>query len=62
MLFVSPERLPLSRRGAMAIGKLSAGCGAALMAFARDNREATLSPSGVTHGDIAADMSVLVKG
>ena len=31
MLFVSPERLPLPRRGAMAIGKLPAGCGAALL-------------------------------
>jgi protein SCO1/2 len=58
--------MPISRR---VPAKKSAGAGrysvdhfAAVMAYGRDNRLATLYPSGVTPGDIAADMSVLVKG
>jgi hypothetical protein len=35
---------------------------AAVMAYGRDNRLATLYPSGVTPGEIAADLQVLVKG
>ena len=43
-------------------GRYSVDHFAAVMAFGRDNRLATLYPSGVTPGDIATDMSVLVKG
>jgi protein SCO1/2 len=58
--------MPISRR---VPSKKSAGAGrysvdhfAAVMAFGRDDRLATLYPSGVTPGDIAADLPVLVKG
>ena len=58
--------MPVSRR---VPGKKKTGSGrysvdhfAAVMAFGRDNRLATLYPSGVKPGDIATDLSVLVKG
>ena len=55
MLFVSPERLPLSRRGAMAIGKLPARCGAALMAFA-----CTAAPVDNTSTTVPQDVRALI--
>lgn len=58
--------MPISRRvpekKKSSVGRYSVDHFAAVMAFGRDNRLATLYPSGVTPGDIAADMSVLVKG
>jgi len=57
--------MPISRR---VPAKKSAGVGgysvdhfAAVMAYGRDDRLATLYPSGVAPSDIAADMSALVK-
>ena len=58
--------MPISRRvpekKKTSVGRYSVDHFAAVMAFGRDNRLATLYPSGVTPGDIATDMSVLVKG
>lgn len=58
--------MPISRRvpekKKSSVGRYSVDHFAAVMAFGRDNRLATLYPSGVTPGDIATDMSVLVKG
>ena len=58
--------MPISRRvpekKKSSIGRYSVDHFAAVMAFGRDNRLATLYPSGVTPGDIASDISVLVKG
>ena len=58
--------MPISRRvpekKKTSAGRYSVDHFAAVMAFGRDNRLATLYPSGVTPGDIATDMSVLVKG
>jgi protein SCO1/2 len=58
--------MPISRRvpekKKTSAGRYSVDHFAAVMAFGRDNRLATLYPSGVTPGDIASDMSVLVKG
>jgi protein SCO1/2 len=58
--------MPISRRVA---AKKSHGSGryavdhfAAVMVYGRDDRLATLYPSGVTPGDIAADIPLLVKG
>jgi protein SCO1 len=58
--------MPISRRvpekKKSSVGRYSVDHFAAVMAYGRDNRLATLYPSGVTPGDIAADMSVMVKG
>lgn len=58
--------MPISRRvpekKKSSVGRYSVDHFAAVMAFGRDNRLATLYPAGVTPGDIATDMSVLVKG
>jgi protein SCO1/2 len=58
--------MPISRRvpdkKKSSGGRYSVDHFAAVMAFGRDNRLATLYPSGVTPGDIATDMSALVKG
>lgn len=58
--------MPISRRvpekKKSGAGRYSVDHFAAVMAFGRDNRLATLYPAGVTPGDIATDMSVLVKG
>lgn len=58
--------MPISRRvpekKKSNVGRYSVDHFAAVMAFGRDNRLATLYPAGVTPGDIATDMSVLVKG
>ena len=54
------RRVPEKKKGSA--GRYSVDHFAAVMAFGRDNRLATLYPSGVTPGDIATDMSVLVKG
>ena len=58
--------MPISRRvpekKKSSAGRYSVDHFAAVMAFGRDNRLATLYPAGVTPGDIATDMSVLVKG
>jgi protein SCO1/2 len=58
--------MPISRRvpgkKKTSAGRYSVDHFAAVMAFGRDNRLATLYPAGVTPGDIATDMSVLVKG
>lgn len=44
------------------VGRYAVAHFAAVMAYGRDGRLATLYPSGVTPTDIAADLSVLVKG
>jgi protein SCO1/2 len=44
------------------VGRYAVAHFAAVMAYGRDNRLATLYPSGVTPSDIAADLPVLVKG
>jgi protein SCO1/2 len=44
------------------VGRYAVAHFAAVMAFGRDNRLATLYPSGVAPSDIAADLPVLVKG
>lgn len=58
--------MPISRRvpekKKSSVGRYSVDHFAAVMAYGRDNRLATLYPSGVTPGDIATDMSALVKG
>ena len=58
--------MPISRRvpakKSNGVGRYSVDHFAAVMAYGRDNRLATLYPSGVAPGDIAADLSVLVKG
>jgi protein SCO1/2 len=58
--------MPISRRVPekkhSKVGRYSVDHFAAVMAFGRDNRLETLYPSGVTPGDIASDMSALVKG
>ena len=58
--------MPISRRvpakKSYGAGRYSVDHFAAVMAYGRDNRLATLYPSGVAPGDIAADMSALVKG
>jgi protein SCO1 len=54
------RRVPEKKKSS--VGRYSVDHFAAVMAYGRDNRLATLYPSGVTPGDIATDMSVLVKG
>jgi protein SCO1/2 len=58
--------MPISRRvpekKSKGAGRYSVDHFAAVMAYGRDNRVATLYPSGVTPGEIAADLPVLVKG
>ena len=58
--------MPISRRvpakKSYGAGRYSVDHFAAVMAFGRDDRLAALYPSGVTPGDIAADIPLLVKG
>ena len=56
MLPVSPDRRPLPYRGTMAIGKLLAGCSAALMIFACTASPANTSPTAVPQ-DVRALLS-----
>jgi len=57
--------MPISRRvpakKSQGVGRYSVDHFAAVMAYGRDDRLATLYPSGVAPSDIAADMSALVK-
>src|SRR4051795_3002463 len=57
--------MPISRRvprkKKSSVGRYSVDHFAAVMAFGRNNRLATLYPSGVTPADIATDMTALVK-
>ena len=43
-------------------GKYSVSHFAGVLVYGRDNRLATIYPSGVAPGDIAADLQVLIKG
>lgn len=52
------ESNPKGRKG----GGYSVAHFSAALAYGRDNQLATLYPTGVTPGDIAADLPVLVKG
>ena len=52
---VSPERRPLPRCGAMAIGKLLAGCSAAVMAFA-----CTAAPMNTSSTTVPQDVGALI--
>jgi protein SCO1 len=58
--------MPLSRRQAApksyGSGKYAVTHFAAVLAYGRDDRLATLYPSGITPAEIAADLPVLVKG
>ena len=58
--------MPISRRvpekKKSSVGRYSVDHFAAVMAFGRDDRLATLYPSGVSPGEIAADIPVLVEG
>jgi cytochrome oxidase Cu insertion factor (SCO1/SenC/PrrC family) len=57
--------LPISKREPAkrgdGAGRYSVAHFAAVMAYGRDGRLATLYPAGVTPTDIAADIQVLVK-
>lgn len=55
MLSVSPAHRPLPCRGTMAIGKLLAGCGAALMVFA-----CTASPADTSSAAVPQEVRALV--
>ena len=58
--------MPISKREAApksyGSGKYAVQHFAAVMAYGRDDRVATLYPSGITPAEIAADLPVLVKG
>jgi len=58
--------MPISRREAApkryGSGKYAVSHFAAVLAYGRDGRVATLYPSGITPTEIAADLPVLVKG
>lgn len=58
--------MPISKRQAApksyGSGKYAVQHFAAVMAYGRDDRVATLYPSGITPAEIAADLPVLVKG
>ena len=58
--------MPMSRREAApkryGSGKYAVTHFAAVLAYGRDGRVATLYPSGITPAEIAADLPVLVKG
>jgi cytochrome oxidase Cu insertion factor (SCO1/SenC/PrrC family) len=58
--------MPIARRQAApksyGSGKYAVTHFAAVLAYGRDDRVATLYPSGVTPAEIAADLPVLVKG
>jgi protein SCO1/2 len=58
--------MPISRRvpakKSYGAGRYSVDHFAAVMVYGNDDRLATLYPSGVTPGDIAADIPLLVKG
>jgi protein SCO1/2 len=58
--------MPISRRQAApkryGSGKYAVSHFAAVLAYGRDGRVATLYPSGITPTEIAADLPVLVKG
>ena len=58
--------MPISRREAApkryGSGKYAVTHFAAVLAYGRDGRVATLYPSGITPAEIAADLPVLVKG
>ena len=58
--------MPISRRvpekKAKGAGRYSVDHFAAVMVYSRDNRLVTLYPAGITPGEIAADVPVLVKG
>ena len=53
-----PERAPKSYGS----GRYAVTHFAAVIAFGRDGRVATLYPSGITPAETAADLPVLVKG
>ena len=58
--------MPISKREAApkkyGSGKYAVSHFAAVLAYGRDDRVATLYPSGITPAEIAADLPVLVKG
>jgi protein SCO1/2 len=54
------KRQPAKRKDG--VGRYSVAHFAAVLAYGRDGRLATLYPAGVTPTDIAADIQVLVKG
>jgi protein SCO1 len=58
--------MPIAKREAApkryGSGKYAVNHFAAVLAYGRDDRVATLYPSGITPADIAADLPVLVKG
>ena len=58
MPIASPEPAPKS----YGAGRYAVSHFAAVLVYGRDDRLATLYPSGVTPGDIATDLQVLVKG
>jgi protein SCO1/2 len=58
--------MPISKRQAApksyGSGRYAVDHMAAVMAYGRDGRVATLYPSGITPGEIASDLLVLIKG
>ena len=58
--------MPISQREtapkSYGAGQYSVSHFAGVLVYGRDNRLATIYPSGVAPGDIAADLQVLIKG